>query len=96
MMTMTATEARAALPALLDQVLKGEEVTITRHGKPVAVLVGPDALRRRKAEWAFKQADELAEMMAEARKRPISTVGIPSERAEQLVAEIYADRERAR
>ena len=32
-------EAKAHLPALLDEVEKGGEVTITRHGKPVAKLV---------------------------------------------------------
>lgn len=32
-------EARNSLSALLELVEKGEEVTITRHGKPVARLV---------------------------------------------------------
>ncbi len=45
MTTMTVSEARAALPELLTRVEEGEEVTITRHGKAVAVLVRPDALR---------------------------------------------------
>ena len=30
--TMTVSEARAALPAIIRQVLEGEEVTLTRHG----------------------------------------------------------------
>jgi prevent-host-death family protein len=34
-------EARNSLSALLELVEKGEEITITRHGKPVARLVPP-------------------------------------------------------
>ena len=34
-------EAKNTLSALLDLVEAGEEVTITRHGKPVARLVPP-------------------------------------------------------
>jgi prevent-host-death family protein len=32
-------EAKTQLPRLLDQVAQGERITITRHGKPVAILV---------------------------------------------------------
>jgi len=32
-------EAKTHFSALLDRVEKGEEITITRHGKPVARLV---------------------------------------------------------
>lgn len=35
-------EAKTHLSALLDEVEKGGEVTITRHGKPVARLVQVD------------------------------------------------------
>ena len=31
-------EAKNRLPALIDKALEGEEVVITRHGKPVAEL----------------------------------------------------------
>ena len=34
-----ATEAKTHLPRLLDRVARGESLTITRHGKPVARLV---------------------------------------------------------
>lgn len=34
-------EARNTLSALLELVEQGEEITITRHGKPVARLVPP-------------------------------------------------------
>jgi prevent-host-death family protein len=44
---LTATEAKARILALLDQVAAGEEVEITKHGRTVARLVpaiGPHAL----------------------------------------------------
>ncbi len=32
-------EAKTHLPRLLDEVARGERITITKHGMPVAVLV---------------------------------------------------------
>ena len=40
--TVGAYEAKTHLPALLNRVANGEQITITRHGVPVAVLVSPD------------------------------------------------------
>ena len=42
MAVMTVSEARAALPDVLTRVARGEEITITRYGSPVAVVVRPD------------------------------------------------------
>ncbi len=45
---MTATEVKATILALLDQVAAGEEIQITKHGRIVARLVpatGPPAVR---------------------------------------------------
>ena len=39
MTTVGVYEAKTQLPHLLDQVLRGERVTITRHGKAVAMLI---------------------------------------------------------
>ena len=44
MAVMTISEARAALPEVLNRVAEGEEVTITRHGHPIAVVVRPDII----------------------------------------------------
>jgi prevent-host-death family protein len=40
MPTVTVEEAQAQLPQLIEQLHPGEEVLITRDGKPVARLVG--------------------------------------------------------
>jgi antitoxin (DNA-binding transcriptional repressor) of toxin-antitoxin stability system len=44
MAVMTVSEARAALPEVLTRVALGEEITITRYGSPVAVVVRPDII----------------------------------------------------
>ncbi len=41
MLNVGAFEAKNTLGSLLDRVERGEEVLITRHGKPVAQLVRP-------------------------------------------------------
>ncbi len=46
-----ASKARRHLPRLLDRVARGESLTITRHGKPVARLV-PVAADRERAQQA--------------------------------------------
>lgn len=90
---MTISEARAELPSVLDRVSAGEEITITRHGKPVAVVVAPDALRRRgRADLAFARAEQIRIELEAAKLRPLSPPTMSAERAEQLVQEIYADR----
>jgi len=45
---VTATQAKAKLLGLLDEVAAGQEVEITRHGRTVARLIpgsGPNALK---------------------------------------------------
>ncbi|RZB33723.1 MAG: hypothetical protein SRB2_03834 [Desulfobacteraceae bacterium Eth-SRB2] len=42
METVGAYEAKTHLPKLLERVLKGEHITITKHGVPVAVLHPPN------------------------------------------------------
>lgn len=45
---VTATEAKAKILSLLDEVESGQDVEITRHGRPVARIVpatGPHALK---------------------------------------------------
>ena len=59
--TVTATEAKATLLSLLDDVAAGDEIEITRHGRIVARLVataGPNALRGHLRDVARTNADE--------------------------------------
>lgn len=96
MSTMTATEARARLPEILDRVARGEEITITRHDEPVAVVIAPGALRHRRpaAAAAIARADELGRRLDRMRDEPLRLTGaISVERAEELVREIRADRD---
>lgn len=61
-------EARAHLPSLLDSVERGEEVEITRRGRPVAVVVSLAEYERLKgtrvgfaetfARWRAEVRDE--------------------------------------
>jgi antitoxin (DNA-binding transcriptional repressor) of toxin-antitoxin stability system len=44
MAVMTVSEARADLPEVLTRVAQGEEITITRYGRPIAVVVRPDII----------------------------------------------------
>lgn len=55
-------EAKNTLGALLDLVSQGEEVVITRHGKPVARLVRETAheTRRERARAGIEAMDQLS------------------------------------
>jgi antitoxin (DNA-binding transcriptional repressor) of toxin-antitoxin stability system len=44
MAVMTVSEARAVLPEVLTRVARGEEITITRYGRPIAIVVRPDVV----------------------------------------------------
>ena len=46
MKTVGAYEAKTHLPELLERVIKGERITITKHGIPVAVLQPPESIRK--------------------------------------------------
>jgi len=58
---MTATEVKAGILGLLDEVAHGEEIEITKHGRTVARLVGasgPKALRGRFQGVAMTATEE--------------------------------------
>jgi PHD/YefM family antitoxin component YafN of YafNO toxin-antitoxin module len=94
MAVMTVSEARAALPEVLNRVADGEEVTITRHGRPVAVIVRPDVLwSRTHARDLLGEAERLSEVLREAGQMPLSPGGISAEYAEELIAEIREGRD---
>ncbi|CAN5238776.1 type II toxin-antitoxin system Phd/YefM family antitoxin [soil metagenome] len=58
---MIATEVKARILALLDEVAAGEEIEITKHGRTVARLVpatGPHALKSKLSGVAMTAADD--------------------------------------
>jgi antitoxin (DNA-binding transcriptional repressor) of toxin-antitoxin stability system len=70
---MTVSEARAALPEVLDRVADGEEITITRHGQPVAVVVRPDILWSRRSRAVLDDAERIRTLLAEAAAAELPT-----------------------
>ena len=48
---VTATEAKATIFRLLDDAAAGEEIEITKHGRPVARLVPPSRTRSLKGSF---------------------------------------------
>ena len=90
---MTVSEARAALPEVLDRVLAGEEVTLTRHGRPVAVVVRPDILRVRRANGALAAAETIRAILDQGRKARLpARPTMREQRADELVAGVRASR----
>ncbi|HZR54933.1 MAG TPA: type II toxin-antitoxin system prevent-host-death family antitoxin [Streptosporangiaceae bacterium] len=92
---MTVSEARAALPEVLDRVADGEEITITRHGRPVAVVVRPDIMwSRSRAQGVLNEAARLNDLIAAAADSELTFSGaITEEYAEEMIAEIRAGRD---
>ena len=96
MATLTVSQARASLPELLTRVEEGEQVTITRHGRAVAVLVRPDVIWTR-ARVVIESGERVHDLLAAgaaselpARPEP----GLTRDRAEDLVSAIRAARDR--
>lgn len=94
MTQLSVSEARAILPEVLDRVERGEEITITRHGRPAAILLRPDAVRARRAEQLIGRAREVAELVSAARGRPLPGATLNEERAREWVESVHSDRDR--
>ena len=89
-----ASQARAALPEILDRVLAGEEVTITRHGKPVAVVVRPDTHRSRRADQVVGQAERLRDLIEAGRSAELTDgPSLARERAELMIEDLALTRD---
>ena len=95
MAVMTISEARASLPEVLDRVADGEEITITRHGRPVAVVVRPDVMWSRcRAGGVLSESERLNDLLTAAAGDELpKSGGITTDYAEELVAALRADRE---
>jgi len=57
------------------------------------VLLRPDAVRVRRGESTIDRAREIGRMLEEARHRPLGEPTMTVARAEELIAEIRADRD---
>ncbi|OQW63437.1 MAG: prevent-host-death protein [Proteobacteria bacterium HN_bin10] len=58
MIKVGAFEAKTQLSALLDKVEQGEDVVITRHGKPIARLVKAEAASLQEVDAAIARLKE--------------------------------------
>jgi prevent-host-death family protein len=93
--TITVSKARAALPQILERVHAGEEVTITRHGEPVAVVVRPDTLRARRAGERLSDAERVRDLVAGGRQAKLrSRPALSQRQADALLADVQASRSR--
>ena len=59
MLEYGAFEAKTHFSELLDKVQQGEFITITRHGKPVALLCGADKIKQLESNQAFERLKAL-------------------------------------
>lgn len=92
MTSISVSTARQTLPAQIDRVIDGGEISITRHGVVVAVLVSPETLAHRRAATVSHQADAIGMLLDAARSQSIPEPSIPPSRADELVAEIRQTR----
>lgn len=70
MAVMTLSEARAALPEVVNRVAQGEEITITRYGRPMAVVVRPDVVWSQPGvEVILDETDWLVKALRERARR---------------------------
>ncbi|HBK04774.1 MAG TPA: type II toxin-antitoxin system prevent-host-death family antitoxin [Acetobacteraceae bacterium] len=53
--TITLAEAKAHLSALITEAEAGAEITVTRHGRPVARIIGaPRDVARTPGDWGWQ------------------------------------------
>lgn len=80
MSTYSVADAKSGLPRLIDRALEGEEVIISRHGKPVAELrpLAPVSRATPPATYAWLQA----------RRQARKPVGLSSV---ELLNQLYED-----
>lgn len=85
-------EARARLAQLLDEVERGAEVVITRHGRPAARLVSPVPTHPRAVDLVYK-VDALMLEFDRPRAKQLPPVADDGPSADELVAGLRADRD---
>ena len=83
MSTYSVADAKAGLPRLIDKALGGEEVIISRHGRPVAEL-------RPMTTAAARRPSPASYAWLQARRRQRPGVGLTSV---ELLDQLYDERE---
>ena len=73
MRSMNLADAKAQLSAVVDQVEAGEEIVITRRGKPVARIVAENSAP---AYDALALHDNIRASVLSQRKQPLSAVRV--------------------
>jgi prevent-host-death family protein len=63
MREIQASDAKAHLPSLLDEVERGETLIITRHGKPIARIVPEADGRQDRIDRALAEINEFRKTM---------------------------------
>jgi prevent-host-death family protein len=63
MREIQASEAKARLATLLDEVERGETIVITRHGKPIARIVPESGSPQMKIERVMAEIEEFRKTM---------------------------------
>lgn len=87
MITVSVSEARDNLSDLLGKVQHGrEDVTIERHGKPVAVMISVEAMAYYEALEDAELAKMVAEIYADPNYDPNDTIS-----HEEFWAELHAE-----
>lgn len=90
---------RTHLREAIERVKGGEEIEIVQNGVPVAVLVHPDRLRPRVVTPNTRAAEALMAEYQAAKERirreglKLPEQGLSPERAEELVQDIYRQRQ---
>ena len=74
MENIDACEARTLLPRLLERVMRGESLTITRHGRPVARLVPVDDDRDRALRASRRLLERRSRLMRTSLSELIDTI----------------------
>lgn len=92
MSSYTVSEARAHLPELLDRVAEGEEITVTRHGRPAVILIHPERRYSGRAAAILEEADRLGAQRAALAGQPMPAP-IPDMDVDARIAQLRADRD---
>ena len=74
MENIDACEAMTLLPRLLERVMRGESLTITRHGRPVARLVPVDDDRDRALRASRRLLERRSRLMRTSLSELIDTI----------------------